>query len=118
MSDPAPAPTFKEAVCAKFGCAPEQYVQTVFFHTLYDHARWPARLLLRFDPKFFRDDFDLIESLAPLKAYCPIRREINYFRELYRPHGPLRGDLHIRVSSAKLRALAQELLPVQRKHGG
>ena len=112
------ATSFQAAVCARFGCAPEAYAETVFQHTLFGHARWPSRLLRRLWPKFFADDFILIAGLAKLDSRGAIRRMVNAERYHCPPEGFLRHDLYLRVSGNKLCALANELFPPQPENTG
>ena len=107
----ARAITFQEAVCAKFGCAPEAYAESVFRHTLYAHGRWLALRLAKAWPKLFADDFDLIEAVGKCDSRGAIRRELEAHRHHYPPDGLLCRDLHLRLSGQKLLALADDLLP-------
>jgi hypothetical protein len=102
---------FREAVCAKLGCAPEAYAQTVFWHCLYSHARLPAKVLARLRPNFFEDDLDLIRVVDDAETRAAFRREMDLHRYHHPLQGFLREVLRIRVSGKKLTHLATQVLP-------
>lgn len=102
-------PTFKDGVCAKFGCKPEDYAASVFWHCLYPHARLAAKIM--WGTKFFQQDLDLIADIATTDAWSIFRRELEVYRYHNPPNGILRDLLRIRVSTHRLSKLAYELLP-------
>ena len=109
MSD-RPIP-FQAAICAKFGCAPEAYAETVFWRCLYPHAHTAARILGSVWPQFFQADRELIRELGATASRNAFGKELDAHRYHHPPDGFLRGTLKLRVSGRRLMALAIELLP-------
>jgi hypothetical protein len=102
--------SFKEAFCDRFRCPPKEYERKAFRRCLFLHSRPLARLIHRFDPAFFSEDFDLIREVGPMTDPELFRSEINYFygRNL-RHKSWIRSLLRIRVSGNRLIRLKQNL---------
>ena len=105
--------SFKEAVCAKFGCPAEQYEEAVFRRCLHWQARGPAWLLRMLSRKAFKDDFELIRSVAKAQNEEEVRRTVNAHRDVRPDEEPLLHLFNIRVSGRSIIHLAQELFPKQ-----
>ena len=103
--------TFRDAVCERFGIAPERYEQEVFWRCVLPSTRWLVRLLWRMRPVYFRQDLELIESVADCTSVSEVRSELNSFRYYYRPRGFGRRLLHLRLSGQRLLRLAAQVLP-------
>jgi hypothetical protein len=104
--------TFRQAFCKRYHCPPEHYESRAFRRSLFLHALPFAALLQRFDPAFFREDYDLIREVGPMTDPELFRSEINYFygRNL-RHKGWIRSLFRMRVSGNRLIRLKQRLFP-------
>jgi len=103
--------SFRDAVCAAFGCAPEEYPEKVFRLCLHEHARPLAHLLRKVNPEIFRPDFELIEQVSAAKSLPELCHEVNQHRYLEaNSTGCLRRALRLRLSGARLVRLGSKLL--------
>lgn len=98
--------TFRDAVCERFGVPLERYRWEVFWRCVFPSARLPVELLMRLNPDYFREDFDLIESVAECTSASEVRSELNNFRYYYPIRGFGRRVLHLRISGQRLVELA------------
>lgn len=96
-------------MCHRFGVPPERYVQEVFRRCVFPWTLPLARLLWRLRPAYFRQDLELIESVADCTSVSEVRAEVNSFRAYYRPKGFARRVLHLRVSGHRLVRLAAQV---------
>ena len=101
---------FREAVRRKFGCAPEAYAETVFWHCLYPHARLPAKLVRSVKPSYFRQDFELLELIADSTTFPELRGMLGHHRQDCPPKPLLGQRLRIRLSTRRVMKLAGEVL--------
>jgi len=116
-SPPPPVPpviiprraSFRELYCEKFPCLPERFAEDVLWRCVYPRAKMLARLLWRIDRGYFAPDFHLLEEVAEMTDNESMVSEINDARYRFKPRGLLRGKLRVRLSSQKLRDLANEL---------
>jgi hypothetical protein len=97
--------SFQEACIDAFGCAPERWERIVFWRCLYEHAEFPARLILRFHPSFFDRDLQLIRAIAGASSVSELENETNDHYYRHPPMGFLRASLRIRVSGRKILTL-------------
>ena len=114
MPDPKPQfNNFKEAYCAAHRCAPERYDRSVFHRCLYRHAVLLARPVWWWDRHIFQPDFELIAALGQATTETELQILIDEF-ENYRQieRAVLHATFHIRLSTTRLRATFQELLPL------
>ena len=94
--------TFHEAVCERFGVAPEAYEQEVFWRCFFPSALGPGKMLWLVNPAYFHDDLQLIRDVADCMSVNEVRGELNDHR-YHRPiRGFLRRVLHVRVSGQRL----------------
>jgi len=93
---------FRDAVCQKFGCAPEAYADTVFSQCLFAHAAWPAKLIRRLRPGYFDSDFQLIRRVASCTTLRQLQRDVDSQRHHHPPHTLLRRWLRIRLSGQRV----------------
>ncbi|MCX8089836.1 MAG: hypothetical protein N3I86_02725 [Verrucomicrobiae bacterium] len=98
--------TFRDAVCERFGIPPERYAHEVFWRCVFPSTRLPVRLLSRVHPAYFRQDLELIESVADCTSASEVRSELNNFRYYYPIRGFGRRVLHLRISGQRLVELA------------
>jgi hypothetical protein len=98
--------TFREAVCDRFRIPPERYTEEVFWRCVFPWTLLLVRLLWWLRPAWFRQDLELIESVADCTSVSEVRAEVNSFRYYYRPRGFGRRVLHLRISGQRLMALA------------
>ena len=99
---------FREAVCRKFGCAPEAYAEAVFSHCLYPHAAGSAKLIRWLKPDCFAADFELIHQIATVTVMRQVRAEVENHRYHYPSATLLRRFLRIRLSGRRVIQLADE----------
>ena len=113
MADATKTLCFREAVCRKFGCASDSYAEVVFWHCLYPHAVWPAKLIRRLYRYYFDLDFELLDLIAG----CTEPHELRALVDSHRYHHPtqslLRGLLRIRLSGQRVINLGGHLLAHQ-----
>jgi len=100
----------KAVFCGRFDCSPEHFEQLAFRHCLPGHARILAPLVLRFAPRFFQADLQLIRDLGNVSDWRSARAEILIFQEDAANATFLRRTLRIRVSGRKAARLAGSLL--------
>ena len=98
--------SFREAVCERFGIPPERYTEEVFWRCVFPWTLLLVRLLWWLRPAWFRQDLELIESVADCTSVAEVRAELNSFRYYHRPRGFGRRVLHLRISGQRLMALA------------
>jgi hypothetical protein len=94
------ARTFAEALCERFGCAPEDYLRVALKHSLYPQAR----VLLRVFPSFARaEDIALLEAAGRVTSeeeLGELMRE--YWVQLHLHGGLLARRCKLRVSGHRL----------------
>lgn len=101
--------TFRDAVCERCGIPPDRYQAEVFWRCVFPATRPLVRLLWWLHPAYFRQDLELIESVAECTSLPEFRSELNSFRFYYRPRGVGRRLLHLRVSGQRLLKLAAQV---------
>jgi hypothetical protein len=103
------AKTFAQALCARFGCAADDYLRVALEHSLYPRARVVFRII----PFAFARaaDVKLLEEarMAPSLEYL---EELlwDYWMELHLHGGLLARRLKLRVSGERLKRLFQEVM--------
>ena len=100
--------TFAEMYCARIGCAPREFNRKVFWRTLHWHAVPLAPLLLHGD--HFASDHGLIDACGRATRMQQIYKEIDDHHYHPQNSGWLRRFAHIRVSTRRLRQLAERYL--------
>jgi hypothetical protein len=107
-----PMPTFAEIYCAQTGCAPPDFNRRVFWQTLPWHAVPLAPLLLLGD--HFASDQGMIDACGRATRLQQINEEIDDYHFQPQNSGWLRRFAHFRISTRRLRQLAERYL-AQRK---
>jgi hypothetical protein len=104
--------SFRHACCDWFGCTEAGYESALFWQCLFRHALPIAWIIRRFEPGFFREDFDLIHEVGAMTRPEIFRSEVNYFygRNL-RCKRWLRRVLRVRISGGRLLRLQRQLFP-------
>ncbi|MFM2293878.1 MAG: hypothetical protein RLZZ350_291 [Verrucomicrobiota bacterium] len=100
---------FRELYCEQFQCADEDYFEQVLWRCVYPDRLQLARVLWRFAPEYFAQECYLLEEIAQHADVDSITAEINDARYRFGARGLFRHRLHVRLSSQKLLALANEL---------
>ncbi len=102
---------FRDRFCEQHRCAPEAFVQKVFWASLYPHAIPVAALILLVNREFFSADRALILGVAEATTLKRVRAEVrDYFWDSTN-RGWLRRSANIRVSGQRLKNLARRYLP-------
>jgi hypothetical protein len=100
--------TFAELYCAHTGCAPKDFRRRVFWRTLHWHAMPLAPVLLLGD--YFESDQRLIDACGSATGMQQISEQIQDHRH-HPHHGDwLRQQMKLRVSTQRLRRLAERFL--------
>jgi hypothetical protein len=103
--------SFQETYCAGTGCSPVQFRRRVFWRCLPPMTRLAAPLFGGMNSEYFSADRDLIASAGRAASVAQIRDEIRDYFHDPRNQLWLRGKLRLRLSTARLRALARAYLP-------
>lgn len=107
--------TFQSDVYDYFGYKKDDYYKTVFYRSLYPHARLPAKILMKIHPALFLDDFELLRLVATAASADEIIDIVTRFIYENPPRGIIRGLLRIRISPQRLIVLASEIMkPIAR----
>lgn len=102
---------FRTAYCRAHGCPPERFTQDVFRQCLHVRVRPFATLLAWWKPKFFRDDFMLIDESALVTTRNELYSALTGYREDCRMRsGFLHNQLRFRVSGRRLLNLFEETM--------
>jgi hypothetical protein len=94
---------FMTAFCQAYQCAPEQYKEKAFWLCLHRRAVPFARLLRFLSPRFFDNDFALLEEAGKVIRYSELLAVINQFRQdcqVERRY--LHDQLRLRVSGRRV----------------
>lgn len=103
--------TFQQAFCEIHGCPSERFRQRVFWRTLPVHARLIAPLILLLSREHFHDDHRLIGDCAFARSVRQVRADVEGHFHGASGWGLLRRRGRVRISTAKLIALAKDCLP-------
>lgn len=109
----------RDTYCRIYRCSDEEFVDRMFWQTLYPHAR-PLALLLYFTrPTFFYRERELLESLADVTDESQVDRELSYFNRL-RTTSWTKARARIRISTRRVRYIGVSCLRLaqrSREHG-
>ena len=100
--------TFAQALCERFGCAPEDYLQVALKHSLY-----PQALLLSRIPPFHTrpEDRELLEAAGAATSGEQLRELLReYWVNLHLHGGILAKRYKVRVSGERLQKLFGEVM--------
>jgi hypothetical protein len=101
--------SFRELYCAARGCVSAEFEERAFWECLYPRGVFVARVLWRWQRKFFTADLELLRLAGGLTGVSDLKAEISNFRYHHPARGILRGTLRVRVSGQKLLDLAVTL---------
>ncbi len=105
-----PQQTFKELFCAEHKCPHDQFVRKVFWRCLHRHAVLFAPLVGGYRSSYFVADRELIERAGNAVHMAEVKESIEYFFIDADNRRWARQGLDLRLSSLRLRRLAQEYL--------
>lgn len=100
--------TFAEHFCARHRRPLSEFTPLVLRRCLRPHARLLRPLLEFIHPGFFDADIDFVSSVGRLSSLRDFSLERTNFHHHPGNRSLLRGPLRLRVSSARLRRLAEE----------
>lgn len=100
--------SFRDEICARFKCPPEQFDRAVFRRCLYPQARSVAWLLPR---RAFSDDWDMIAAVGKATSLQQVKKIVNDFRSVKPDDQSLMFIFKFRVSGRKIIDLARDIWP-------
>jgi hypothetical protein len=103
--------TFRQSCCDRLQIPPEGFEETVLWQCLPPRHLLIGKIRWRFDRAYFKDDLELIRSVADCTDLEELRAELTYFRSLKRNSGFQRGILRARLSGQRLVDFASTFLP-------
>ena len=121
MPSESPTPTtpqwaqsFKESFCRAHSCPEWEYERRAFRLCLYPHTAPFASLLLRLNPEFFREDFEVLREISEVRDIGTLKQELSRFygRNL-RDKNWLRSTFYLRISGKRIIALNERINPPQ-----
>ena len=96
--------------CEKHHVRPDQFVASVFWKTLYPHARlWGIPIILLM-PRAFEADRDFIMQVGQVETMDQYVDVEEGFHRWPGCRSFLRGKLRLRVTSRRVRRLVEELI--------
>ena len=99
--------TFRETYCAAHGCRSEDFTSHLFWRCLHRQAIVLAPLLAAVQPDYFAPDRELIASAGQARTMGELNEEIRDFMHDTRNHRWWRMRAHARLSTRRLRRIAQ-----------
>jgi hypothetical protein len=99
--------SFQETYCAATGCSPPRFRTRIFWRCLNPVAAFIAPLLGGPSADFFSADRDLIAQVGRATSMERIHEEVRDYFHDPRNRSWLRRRLKLRLSTARLRSLAQ-----------
>jgi len=94
---------FRACFCRAHACAPERFDRRVFWQCLPPGVKPVAGLLWLLYPRFFRYDFELIETASAVSDLMDVKSAINVFhRQGLRHRNFMHDSLRIRMSGRRL----------------
>ncbi len=104
--------TFREAFCARFACAAENYERRVFWRALHRRCLPLAALIYALAPRYFELDLQAIRQLGLATSSAEFRAEIDSFRSDYRMSRHwLKNSLRLRISGKRLMGILTDVSP-------
>ncbi len=100
--------TFRHAICAQYGLAPEAYVGFVLDRVLYWRVRALRPILLFFFPEFLFNEVRLIEKVAGARTLQQVQEEIDYYHHKYVAGFLWKDVFRFRIAGARLMKLAAQ----------
>ncbi len=115
MNDLPLNPSFCEAYCSRYGCAPAAFEAGAFRRSLSFFV-WPlAGALALWKPDFFKDDQEAIRRLGATRSRDHFRAELNDLHYVtQRGGGWLRRRVGLHVSLSRLERLHARIFPVRK----
>ncbi len=112
--------SIREAFCARYRCAPQDFDKKLFFKSLRLPARIISWLTGWYRPQSFNIDISLIQVIGDSRSEFEVNNRLAEFQDWNRLDRSFRRNwLKIRVSNARVKKVLQsfypELIPVVRK---
>lgn len=107
------APSFAERFCARHGLSPGAYGEAVLRRALYPHARGVYCALACLSENYGRADRDFIHGVGMIRRLQDFSGEAADYMDHPANRGFLRRRLRLRVSSRRLRRLAEEAFSME-----
>ena len=105
---------FRQLFCQKYGLAPEQFEQKLFWMCLFRHSLPVVYLFCRWKPEIFREDFDLMREVASCRSRGEVVNDLNrFFGRNRRVGGFWRNICLCRVSGKRVLQLYRGLIQEQ-----
>ena len=90
---------FRQLFSEVSGIGAEQFERKLFSHCLFRHALPFAWLLQKWEPSFFREDFEMLRDIATARNTEEVISELNrFYGRNARDKGILRTAFYLRVS--------------------
>ena len=100
-----------EMYCACTGIDKEDYLQTVFRHALYPHARLLVPLVRFLRREHFLSDYDFVNDVGSLLQFRDFDLAVSAYVNHPANRGWLRHGVRLRVSVRRLRRVLLAALP-------
>ncbi len=109
--------TFREAFCARFACAAENYERRVFWRALHRRCLPLAALIYALAPRYFELDLQAIRQLGLATSSAEFRAEIDSFRSDYRMSRHwLKNSQRLRIRARGSWGSSRTYLPPLNRH--
>jgi len=105
-----PTLTIATLYCNQYFLQSERFVGSLFFKTLYPHARCVALLLILLAPDVFASDKDFLRKVGLVETMGEYAEVENSYRRVVNHFSPIRSRLRLRVSVRRIRHVVESLL--------
>jgi hypothetical protein len=108
--------SFQEAYCRIHNCLPGDYEEKLLWQCLYRHALPVLVFLPASDSTFFKEDYELIREIGPVRDPEIFEMELNRFHgRNIRDKNWIRRALLIRISGKRLIGIKNRIFPLHDK---
>lgn len=102
---------FKSRFCRHFGCAEEKFERELFWRTMPPLSRFPAWLVLRLAPNYYKREFRFLIKLGKVRGFDELRLNANSAHWLPSMRtGVMRRWLRMRISGRRLLNVGADVL--------
>lgn len=110
---------FRQLFSQKWGMSADQFERKLFTKCLFRHAVPFAWLLQKWNPDFFREDFDMLRDVANARNTDEVLGEVNrFFGRNARDKNFLRTTFYLRISGKRLLRVYRSLTREAEESGG
>jgi len=103
-------PNCASIYCERHHLRSDQFVESLFWKTLYPRARFFGFPIILLMPRIFSADRDFITQVGQVETMEQYKQVEEYFHRWPGCRSFLRGKLGLRVTSRRVRRLVEELL--------